>query len=1676
MTNFTNKTFKETYRDFYNAEDGYHKVLFNAGRALQARELNESQTIIQEELSRLGRNLFREGALVKAGGAMIDNAREYVRIDAVSALPEDLDILVGKVYTNTAGVEFQVLEVLESTETDPTTLYVKYTNTTGAVDNSVSARVGSGEVILSSDSSYPLTVAPDGVVPASGLGTKVSVNESEFFILGHFVHVSATSLYVSKYSSTPTVDFGFKVEQLIITEGEDPSLYDNQGDVPNISSPGAHRYKIKLTPTTRDTIDTEDNFVYVCRIVDGVITRDNETNDAYNVLNDLLATRTKEESGDYVAKEFKAIFTDKDSTSLQLEVTEGTAYVDGYRLNFGDTFIDVPKSQDTTLINNGSTPATYGNYVEFDPLLSKGLSTIATFGEVELKDENGTVLGTAFTRGIETYGSSFRLFLFNIKMESGMSFRDTVAITAQDTLYTLSETPAQLYGSTDNSLLFPLPDGRPESISDMNYVAQFVKTGESPDASGKLTVPNNIDASYPVIISDGTNISTYDPVTDTVAAGNYDMVYWQQEENPQLRQKVLTEVTESGLQIVEAEGSVGPLYNRTTFGTYWQVEQNISGERVYLWWGGVLLATFSSVTGFTSFTVNGAIYTRGDFQVQESQYTFYEITKTPIVSASSGVLNLPYNDGIELLSVTDQDGNDLTGSFDFDGGQRDNFYDNIKLTLRQGLSLSNDRTLTVTLTHFAHTSGKYFSVASYDGNDLTFDQIPKHTLASGEKVALSDVLDFRPTMEIDTVNGTYQTNVSGINPLPRSNSIISADVNYYLPRIDTLVANTVDSRGRKGLGELQLIQGEPSLTPRAPSIPTGSMALFNFALNPYTVDASDLSTTEIPNKRFTMKDIANLEERVEDLYELTTLSLLEANTNSLNILDENGNNRTKAGFIADNFSSLFFADVENPNFRASLDLENGELRPSFREHSVRLKTGTGTTAQKQGDLAVLPYTHHSLVSQTVASGALNINPFEVITQTGHLTLSPASDEWVEVNRLPPLLQTTVRRTFTNNLATTAGSGIRTRRVRRTIQEFLGDRILDVEIIPFMRSRRISFKVKGLRPNTKMFPFFGTKNVSDWVRQETTFTNFSDDPVEYGSEYATASQHPFGGPTELVTNEKGELIGSFFLPNTSSVSFRTGTQRLELLDINSHDVNNAICKARANYTSTGTIETVQNTIRTTRLVEDILERYDPLAQTFFIDQVENPNGLFLSKVKVYVESKDNVIPMQVQIRPVLNGIPTTQLVPGSVKFVDPEDINVTPLTETTSLESVQNNGTEIEFDEPVYLTAGQEYAIVLLAESINYNVYVAETYAFLIGANQEARVSKQPTLGTLFMSQNGSTWTPDQTRDLMFELYRAEFEPSATVELVNTVIPKKSLIPNPISVDKDSTIVFINHQGHGFISNDSVTITGVTEDIGGIPAESFNGTHTVLNVTWEGYVINTSIVATSSAVGGGDTVVAAEQVMYDEFVPQVGNIAPTDTTVTATVIQTKGASYGGDRNNPVANSAYSTMSEKQVFLNDTNTNDVPALVTNNSTVKFNVQLSTMDSKVSPVIDLQRVSMLALENVIDENDAAQHITTPVVVEDSSVGVKIIFGANRPKGSELEVYIKTATDDATLTTATWKLVEIDADIPADDNTTTFREYSYTEETEPFTIFQVKIVMKTNNSSKSPVITDLRTIALAV
>ena len=1695
MVDFTNKTFRETYRDFYDANDGYYRVLYNSGRALQARELIEQQTIIQEEIARFGQNIFKEGAMVNPGGATVNNKLEYIRLTASSVTTPDL---VGVTLTN-GTIEFKVLEIVDPVGLDPETLYVQYTDTSAVTDTTKAARVSSLESLSRVDSvPVTLTVADDSSdpIPASGRATKAYFSAGDFFVQGHFVYLQEGGSFISKYSSTPTADIGFKVQQRIITEGEDSNLYDNQGDVPDRTADGAHRYQIKLIPTTRELFEAEaepeGNFVFVARVVNGVITREVTTFDAYNRINDLMAQRTKEESGNYVVEKFTAIFEEKDANNLNLDVSEGIAYVDGYRLDIGATDITVPKARDTLEKLNEPVPATFGNYVYIQDGPpnggngSEGFGRLASFGHQRLRTSpTGDYIGYCNVRAVQRDGTGVRLYIFNIRMnaippaQGGGSRSFSEATILEDPTPGLGNpqivmVDSVIHEAADNSLLFELPRTTPTKDSiNANYTAQVTTTTQS-DAAGELTL-SGVEQSQWVIAEENGEILPDTPdstgkYTTLDPNQSYTIAYYVEKTNITPRSKTITE-------------SVEVKVNAIPDSTY-------EGRPIFL----------------------------------------------------------DYIDGIKLKSVKYRpstetgpwdDAEDITHQFYLDGGQRDNFYDRSVAYLKAGYIIPYDsvaKDVQVVYDYYAHEDKEgYFCAASYV--DDAYEDIPKHTLASGQEVCLRDVLDFRPTREF---SGSYLREFVVKAPLPQNASAISIDdIDYYLPRIDILVANAVDSRGGVGFGELQVIQGQPAVNPREPEIPTGSMAMYKFKLNAYTFDRSDLSSVYIPNKRYTMKDIGELEKRIDNLYEMTTLNLLENNTVTLPVPDATGAERIKTGFIADNFSSYVYSDIKNPNYRASHD-KAGQLNPSFRETSVRLSYSTDNVdaVVKNGDLVTLPFVSTALTSQNLATDIINVNPFAVVSQVGTMELTPSSDDWIETRDLSGEMQSIERTNdgyiqdqYGDDLWDYGGTGAGILGYSQTgfvsgadastslsVFDYAGTQVAGEEVTPYMRSRRINFVAKGLRPNTKMFAFFGDKDVSSWVRQEATTQRFADDPQEFGSQYASATEYPsdLGGPSALQTDGSGKLVGSFFLPNTDTLKFRSGKQAFKLLDISVNDDDEATVSASASYTTIDSIENVQQSVQTTRVVEKGEGRADPLAQTFAVDQIENPNGLFLTKARIYLESKDATTPLEVQIRAVESGVPSNRIVPGSVKFIEPSDITVTQFNVGTTIADVQANPTVVEFDEPIYLTSGQEYAIVLSSESVNYNVYIAETYNFVIGSRED-KVTRQAATGLLFLSQNGSTWSPDQSKDLMFELDRAEFDASGALVLDNAPLPKVTLGTDPLEVTSGSVTVKVYHEGHGFSLGDNVAISGVANAIGGVAASEFNGTFDIKSVNWDGYTIEVVTPAPMSGVGGGDTVVASQQVYYDVFKPQIQSVIPNKTGITAKLFDAKAKSYGGNSSNDsrkLGQFSYglpsSLANARQVYLNNYNVNTEPSIVASSEnasgaeTMKFNLQMTTSDPKVSPVIDLQRVSVLALENVVDKNVdldtkydingvepfyqdfeyAAQHITTAVTVNDSSRAIKVVFSGNRPTGSDFEVFVKVAADEDALTATDddgnfiteWVKVEIDKPQPSDENSSIFRDYEYTADVDQFTAFKVKIVMHSNNSSKSPTIRDLRAIALVV
>ena len=144
-----------------------------------------------------------------------------------------------------------------------------------------------------------------------------------------------------------------------------------------------------------------------------------------------------------------------------------------------------------------------------------------------------------------------------------------------------------------------------------------------------------------------------------------------------------------------------------------------------------------------------------------------------------------------------------------------------------------------------------------------------------------------------------------------------------------------------------------------------------------------------------MKDIGQLENRIENVEYYTQLSLLETDTANLFIPDGSGNNRLKNGFLVDNFTSHAIGQPFHPNYKCSIDFSFGELRPQHYTTNVSLVYKEEPTNYIKGDLLMLDYTDQLLVEQPYAAVSENVNPFAVVSWVGLMNIFPASDDWID---------------------------------------------------------------------------------------------------------------------------------------------------------------------------------------------------------------------------------------------------------------------------------------------------------------------------------------------------------------------------------------------------------------------------------------------------------------------------------------------------------------------------------------------------------------------------------------------------------------------------------------------------------------------------------------------------------
>lgn len=1214
------------YFDDYSEDKDFLRILFRPGYAVQARELTQLQTILQEQIARHGNHVFKQGAMVIPGQASVTTNTDYVKLaPTYNGVNVDtfISLFEGSTIVGTSGVEAIVLKAVIAEGTDATTLYVRYTKTG---TNSTTSKFAENELIQTVDTARAVTVAATN---ATGYGTLASIEKGVYYINGFFCLVEPQSIIVSKYSDVPSARIGLLVTERIVTPEDDESLLDNATGSYNFAAPGAHRLQFNIVLASLSTTTVLDtNFIELILIQDGVLQKQIRATE-YAVVEQTLARRTFDESGNYIVRNFEldvrehrnnnrsqwlsntpyligdvvvngsAYYVAKNSatsgttapvhtsgssydgpgtTGVKWELTvapafnrgvytveqggdanklavglePGKAYVLGYEIEkISTNFVGIDKARTFASVDNAIVPATVGNYVLVKDVFN--LPPLSSLGTVDIYDSivttggtlSGNKIGTARVRGIEKHSdTAYKLFLFDVKLNAGVDFNTKVKsfYAAGSPNFTANINPVltQLTGSVSITSGNDILTGVGTSFQTALVLGDVIAIGSTSVLAKLDGFTSQTVASLAVNSTTSlTGVAVY-KVTTELLEPDYSPALFPM---PYFATKTVGDTTYTTTQYFSGTASGTSLTITTPTGTFASAADTDNYVVTNNTTGAVVTPSSITVVG-NQVTFAGLPTSGGAYQVfaavnktnalkLKTLNTTGSITFTSAVPKElllgkadvfrvTNVLAAPgFTIGGATLPVDADYTLDIADRYDFDNGQRDTHYDIGRLLLKTSYA-SPVNPIKITFEYFEHSTGDYFAVNSYP-SEVAYGEIPEFL-----GLNLRDAIDFRP--RINDAGTLFTGTGSSIAYMPKRGIDFRCDFEYYLGRYSSIAINSK--------GEFFSVESSAALNPQLPTVPTNSMALYNLLLTPYTfgTDVGNVKIERVDNRRYTMRDIGKLEKRIENLESYTTLSLLEQQTESLDIIDANGDNRFKNGFIVDNFTGHNTGDITNPDYLCSIDMENQELRPLFDMNSVELIENAAPGARAasnyevHGDLAMLPILENKpFIKQEYASRVENVNPFAVFTFIGNVQLTPSTDDWFEIKRNPDVINNVngnfnTMTTIANSLSTiwnswqttwrgtpidvgsrvsVSQSGNR-RDITTTFQtatqvgqsrggqkavatpridmQVVSDRVLSAAIIPYIRSRHVLVQVKGLKPNTRFYPFFDGVDISQYCKK------------------------------------------------------------------------------------------------------------------------------------------------------------------------------------------------------------------------------------------------------------------------------------------------------------------------------------------------------------------------------------------------------------------------------------------------------------------------------------------------------------------------------------------------------------------------------------------------------------------
>ena len=1405
------------YFDDYDAEKQFYRVMFKPGYAIQARELTQLQTMLQNQVESFGDNIFKEGSIVKGcnftelddlqfvklnDGPTGFNAESYISTSAVEVLAgQEVELdYVYQVKGQSSGLKAEIVQASKGFQTRPpnlNTFFINYTNIGLAGQTQFQAGEalvvtrfkylrGTTNEALSIDTVINTGLAvygsPSAGNPHVGRAFGVEAAPGIIFQKGHFIFTAEQRLVVEKYTNVAdNKSVGYLVSESLINNLQDNSLYDNANGSRNENAPGADRLKLVPTLTVLETSAGTQNsdFFTLARYQNGnaITVRDVSQ---YNVLGEEMARRTYEESGNYILETFPITTDDRipsgaANSEVQCVVGPGTAYVKGYRVeNSGERSFQIDQIGQTETVNNQNVSMEYGNYFEIDTTSnSQGYLNLGILSTSDAQTSGSSSVGAVAVQNI----TNERIYIHSAVYNGAQAIKDITKLSdgSGDVPIRTNSIGSPVIKETGRkALIFDTGINGTFATSNTLIPCRFQNTGSATTGTITLTAGPGEDFNC---LNDDIRVNlagtTY-PVTSFTTA---------------LNNSQLNIICDSSLN-----GSVEVFYNKRQVGSS----------------GGI--SPYAKTLRDT--------YVKFSYSNVKTQYS------------------LGFPDVFKIVSITNAAGEDFTSSFRLKENQKDTYYDLSYVEYIEGRPEPSGVMLVNLQCFEVNTStGKYFFTINSYPNTLSKFDIPSYTSESGQVYNLRDSFDFRPHVNKDS-GANYLAN-SGNAPtistqvgfntvsfsdkgaalVPSAQQSLQTSIEHYLSRIDTIACDSY--------GEIVIIKGEEQKNPVPPKLTTDQLAIANVEVPTYpALSKKQSDVLRKPGyaikpratgiKNYTMEDMHQLEKKIDNMAYYISLNQLESETDNLVVRDENGLNRFKNGFVVDPFNNLQLSEISHPQFNAAVPFNQKILTPSLKTFPLDLvyDSATGSSVfPSTSDAKVATVGRNSnveVINQPYASNFRNCvsnfykyvgdgvisPPYDAAYDT---TVNPASididlttpfQEFIdEIQAFLPMTDTSSSRVFEADPGRRgrrgAGTEVTTVTTRsseitidssRTTESFVGEFVSDFRFQPYMASRDIKVYMSGLRPNQRHYFFFDGVDVNAHVMPGSITADSVGEVGRYGDKGAA-----------VTTDANGVIRAVFHLP---AETFYVGDRVLEIADVSAYNSIDSASTSKGfvtyrayNFsvektsltTSTRSPNFDVNTTVTTRNVARRIRGRDPLAQTFFVKKGmgAGSNSVYLSNIDVYFRRKptqtgsgsDDSSPLNgvsLQIREVVNGYPTNRILPFANVHKLPADVNT---SEDASA------ATTFTFEAPVRLDVEKEYSIVVQpdASDPNYLIYTSKVGGIDLtpGATKGSAITQDWGDGVLFTSTNNSAWKSYQDEDIKFTIRRHNFNSSSgTVKLTN----------------------------------------------------------------------------------------------------------------------------------------------------------------------------------------------------------------------------------------------------------------------------------------------------------------------